>query len=75
MTEDIRILRNALARYREFVEVPAGDPLEVPLYLYKSAKEIYAEACDPERIRRHRVPRRQIPAQPRGPQGPRAVAC
>lgn len=52
MTEDIKILRNALARYREFVEVPAGDPLDVPLHCYHSARAAYTEACDPDRIRR-----------------------
>ena len=52
MNEDIKILREALARYRDFVEVPEGDPKEVPLYCYNSAKAVYAEACSPERIRR-----------------------
>lgn len=52
MNDDIRILRDALKRYREFVEVPNGDPMEVPLYWYNSAKATYAEACSPERIRR-----------------------
>lgn len=52
MNDDIRILRDALKRYRDFVEVPDGDPMEVPLYWYNSAKSTYAEACDPDRIRR-----------------------
>lgn len=52
MNDDIRILRDALKRYREFVEVPNGDPMEVPLYWYNSAKATYAEACSPDRIRR-----------------------
>lgn len=52
MNDDIRILRDALKRYRDFVEVPDGDPMEVPLYWYNSAKSTYAEACSPDRIRR-----------------------
>ena len=53
MNEDIKILREALAKYAQSVELPKGvNLLYVPLPIYTKAIEDYRAACDPDRIRR-----------------------
>jgi len=52
MNEDIKILREALAKYALYVEGDGSDPMGIPHVLYRETKEQFREACDPDRIRR-----------------------